>query len=153
MKNKSWEDSEPVLLRYVTGLRRRVRGDYLEIGEQQEDMGVDPDPEDINPQHEDPDDLEAAQPPLDSSDDEASDDELTTLEDAMPDNFEVAPMPTEEQLAFRSESAESVVGLGIIVNWAGVGWIRGTITTANQDGRRKVQGYRKRVACFGAGIR
>ena len=49
-------------------------------------------------------------------------------------------MPTAEQLEFRNKAAESVVGLDILMNWAGVGWMAGKITEANRDGRKKVNG-------------
>ena len=96
-----------------------------------------------------PDDEEdaASEAALDSSDDEGSDDELIALADVMPENFEVAPIPTVEQLTFRSELEESLVGLNIIVNWTGVGWIAGEITKANHDGRKKSVAYPQTLSC------
>lgn len=144
VKNKTWSATEEVLLRYFTGLRRRVRGDYLDTEEPEADeAAVEPEPDDTNPpREEDSSDEEAAadEPALDSSDEEDSDDELTPLQAVMPEGFEVAGIPTPEQLAFRSEYSESLVGLDVATNWAGVGWIAGTITMANHDGRKKING-------------
>ena len=43
-------------------------------------------------------------------------------------------------MLFRSEAGLGLVGITLIRNWAGVGWIAGTITEANRDRRKKVNG-------------
>ena len=52
VKNKSFADSEPVLLRYFRGLRRRLQLD-AEAEPPEMDDGVESEPEDINPLRED----------------------------------------------------------------------------------------------------
>ena len=53
MKNKTWQDSEEVLLRYFTGLRMRLQfegGGYNALQQGAEEYEERPDPEDENPE-------------------------------------------------------------------------------------------------------
>ena len=145
-KNKTWADTEPILLRYLTTLRRRLQLDSTEgqqLTEEEQDA-VEPEPDDVNPPLEE---LGADGEKSDCSDDAALDsedeheegDELISLEDAMPSGYEISSPPLEEQLVFRSERAVELVGRGLLFNWAAVGWLLGEITAANSDARRKIK--------------
>jgi hypothetical protein len=145
-KNKTWADTEPILLRYLRTLRRRLQLDSTE-GQQltrEEQDAVEPEPDDVSPALEE---LAAAEEESDCSDDAALDsedeheegDELISLEEAMPSGYEISPPPLEEQLMFRGERAVELVGRRLLFNWAAVGWLEGEITAANTDARRKIK--------------
>lgn len=145
-KNKTWADTEPILLRYLRTLRRRLQLDSTE-GQpltEEEEGAVEPEPDDVNPPLEDlgaaaeESDGEAAVE-LDSEDEYEEGDELISLEAAMPTGYEVSPPPLAEQLVFRSERAVELVGRRLLFNWAAVGWLEGEITAANTDARRKIK--------------
>ena len=122
-KNKTWSQTEPVLLRYFAGLRRRLQlSDPPIIGGgetngEEPDPGEEPEPEDVDPGFEGEHEL----------DDEDDDDE--ELEAALKDapaglRFAETP-PTPEQLAFSSSEdspANELVGRYILFHWNVVGW-------------------------------
>ena len=132
-KNKTWADSEPVLLRYLRGLRKRLQLDdaiddelmpplAVESGEESE-------PEDVDPGRE-PEEREEL---LDSSDDEDPDDVLIELAAALPTGYQVGPPPEAEQLGYKHARGEELVGRPILFNWKAVGWCSGTIQNINAD--------------------
>ena len=141
-KNKSWSDSEPILLRFLAGLRKRMQLDDTDAHADLDDAGVESEPEDINPEAEVAEDQDAEQP-LDSSDEEQDKDDtiiLITLAAVLPKDYTIAPTPSTEQVTFRNEHAGELVDKKIIFNWAGYGWSVGTITGANTDKRKKYKG-------------
>ena len=140
-KNKTWSDSEPVLVRYLQTLRRRLQLDAPE--EQQEglqdslDEGEEPEPEDVDPGREPEqgdDNL------IDSSDDEDPNDILVTLTAATPTGYQVGPTPDAEQLEYKHSRGEELIDKLILFNWTAVGWCAGTIQNTNTDGRKKIKG-------------
>ena len=145
-KNKTWADTEPILLRYLRTLRRRLQFDSAEgqpLTEEEQDA-VDPEPDDVNPPLEElgAEDAEGEGSDvadLDSEDEHEEGDQLISLEEAMPSGYEVSTPPLEEQLVFRSERAAELVGFRLLFNWAAVGWLEGVITAANTDARRKIK--------------
>ena len=140
VKNKTWAETEPVLLRYFRSLRKRLQlEDNDEALTSAEDDGEEPEPEDINPPFEEDEERQAGEDALDSDDDAEADDVLVTLEAAMPSGFKVAAAPSAEQLEFKSAQAQELVGQLIVFNWAAVGWCKGNITSANTDGRVKMK--------------
>lgn len=138
-KNKTWADTEPILIRYLRTLRKRLQldddGEELTLPEYN---GEEPEPEDVNPEREE-EEQEAEEEPLDSEDDAEDGDELMTLQAVMPEGFKVAEAPSEAQLEFKGAQAEELVGRIIIFNWAAVGWCKGVITSTNRDGRVKMK--------------
>ena len=141
-KNKTWADTEPILIRYFKTLRRRLQLEdetLLEeiVAETWDDE--EPEPEDVNPQLEEDDGREVVEEPLDSEDDGDDDDLLVTLQAVMPDKFKVGSAPPAEQLVFKSAQGQQLVGRTILFNWAAVGWCKGEITSANTDGRVKMK--------------
>ena len=141
VKNKTWEESEPVLLRYLAGLRKRlqlVAPIELEGGGGGEE-GEEPEPPDEDPGWEpDPKDPDAPPlPELDSEDEPDEDDELVTLTDAVSAGMQVAAPPETELLEYKSAAGAALVGRSLIFNWVGIGWCAGTIESAEKDGRRK----------------
>ena len=121
-------------MRYFSTLRRRLQPDGAtnEVVEPVEDA-MEPEPDAVNPTHEESDHL-------DSSDDEDSEDRLTSIEDATPTGFKVKELPPEaEQLVYKGERAQEMVGKSILFNWRGVGWCDGVITLCNVDGRVKMK--------------
>ena len=138
-KNKTWADTEPILIRYFKTLRRRLQleGDELQDAETWADE--EPEPDDVNPQLEDDDGREVVEEPLDSEDDAEDDDSLVKLQAVMPDGFKVASAPSATQLEFKSSHAQELVGRSILFNWAAVGWCKGEIASANTDGRVKMK--------------
>ena len=141
-KNKTWADTEPILIRYFKTLRRRLQLEdetLLEeiVAETWDDE--EPEPEDVNPQLEEDDGREVVEEPLDSEDGGDDDDLLVTLQAVMPDKFKVGSAPPAEQLVFKSAQGQQLVGRTILFNWAAVGWCKGEITSANTDGRVKMK--------------
>ena len=143
VKNKSFADSEPVLLRYFQGLRRRLQLD-AEAEPPEMDDGVESEPEDINPLPEDEDYQRAAISTLDSSDDEEDEAQLITLESALVSGMRVAPPPPLEQLEFKSLAAKELKERLILYNWPGLGWCAGRIRRPSADKNKlvKVNGER-----------
>ena len=94
-KNKTFADSEPVLLRYFATLRKRLQTDELTPDEVW--VGVEAEPEDINPEPE-PAPCRGGGNGLDSSDDETDDEtQLHTFASTLPSGMRVAPPPTKVQ--------------------------------------------------------
>lgn len=84
--------------------------------------GVEPEPEDVNPELEDrgdgvPDPQAVQLDQLDSEDDADDDDILISLQDALPSGFKVAEAPSPEQLQFKGARAQELVGRCILFNW------------------------------------
>ena len=137
VKNKQWADTEPVLLRYFSTLRRRLQLDdgaanNVAADTEQEDA-EEPEPDDVNPTRE-------GEAELDSSDDEDADDSLISAEMAMPDGFKLSEiMPQAEQLLYKGARAKELIGKSILFNWRGVGWVDGNIVRCNTDGRVKMK--------------
>lgn len=155
-KNKTWADTEPILLRYFSTLRRRLQLDDVAppqgldetLGEE---SGEEPEPEDINPQMEEADSSEDGElAALDSSDDDEPGDSLIALAAALlPTGYQVGSPPEAVLLEYKSTSGLELVGRLIAFNWVAVGWSVGTITSPNIDGRRKVKvGDEKLVGNF-----
>ena len=115
-KNKTWADSEPVLLRYLRGLRRRLQLDTSE--EQQEGLleveGVESEPEGVDPGREPTESDEAI---LDSSDDEDPGDVLVALTTALLMGYEASVLPEAAQLEYKSILGQELVGRLILSNW------------------------------------
>jgi hypothetical protein len=126
VKNKSFADSEPVLLKYFRGLRRRLQLEaHDEAPPPESDEGEELEPEDVNPEREDDEDVVGCgqgDSTLDSSDDETNEAELFTFESALGEGLRVAPAPTPEQLEFKHASAKELKDKVIVYNWAGFGW-------------------------------
>eukprot|EP00966_Prymnesium_polylepis_P150328 3472461-Prymnesium_polylepis.2 len=57
----------------------------------------------------------------------------------MPSGFQVADPPSEELLEYKGEHGPELVGHRLLFNWAAVGWMEGTLTAVNTDGRFKVK--------------
>jgi hypothetical protein len=140
-KNKTWADTEPVLMRYLRALRKRLQlNDDGEELTPPESGGEEPEPEDVNPAREDEDEEQGAEEaPLDSEDEGEDDDVLVTLAQAMPSGYTVGPPPPSEVLEYKGAQAGELVERIILFNWAGVGWSEGHITRANTDGRIKMK--------------
>ena len=136
VKNKTWEQSEPVILRFLATLRKRLQLDALERYEReadQNDDAVESEPEDENPPREE-EDVVRDLPPLDSSDDEASNaGDLTTFESVLPAGMRAAPLPTAAQLEFKNEAGKQLKGRQIMYNWTGLGWWLGDIRRPSGD--------------------
>ena len=150
-KNKSFADSQPVLENWFKVLRRRLQLDADDPDAAPNDAGVESEPEDINPEHEDtedPDPLHHGDDPLDSEDDSADEGMLVTLEMAMPSGRKIADKPTVEHVTFRDTHAGELVDKQIVYNWKGVGWVAGTITKAVKDGRVKNNGEQVNFVAF-----
>lgn len=139
VKNKTFADSEPVLLRYFQGLRRRLQ---LDADEVQADVGdfVEPEPDDVNPQAEE---LEVGahenENELDSSDDEDDEDKLITFESALVSGMRVAPPPTLLQLEFKSLAGKELKDKVVLYNWIGLGWCAGSIRRQSADKNKLVK--------------
>ena len=103
-------------------------------------------PEDLAPEREDEMGVAgAADPPLDSSDDEPDDDsELTTFESALPAGMCMADAPLPAQLEFKNLAGKELQGKAIMYNWVGLGWWAGQIKrpSADKSKLRKVDGER-----------
>ena len=122
-KNKTWSQTEPVLLRYFAGLRRRLQlSDPPIIGGgetngEEPDPGEEPEPEDVDPGFE-------GEHELDDEDDD--DEELEAAPKDAPAGLRFAETPpTPEQLAFSSSEdspANELVGRYILFHWNVVGW-------------------------------
>ena len=124
-KNKTWEQTEPVLLCYFRGLRRRLQlSDPPITGSGGETNGEEPEPEDVDPGFEV--DAEDAEDALDDEDDGDGDDELEAAQKEVPTGMRFAETPpTPEQLAFSSSEvspADELVGRNILFHWNIVGW-------------------------------
>ena len=95
VKNKTWEQSEVVIVRFLTTLRKRLQLDALERYESEREQlqgndAVESEPEDENPPREE-EAVVRELPPLDSSDDQASDaGDLTTFESVLPAGMRAA---------------------------------------------------------------
>jgi hypothetical protein len=142
-KNKTWADTEPILLRYFRTLRKRLQPldndgeEELTLPQPDEE---EPEPEDVNPQLDDDDDeRQVEEEALDSDDDAEDDDVLVTVEQAMPSGFKVGPPPPAELLEYKGARAGELVDRNILFNWAGTGWAVGCITHPNTDGRRQIK--------------
>ena len=137
VKNKTWAETEPVLLRYFSTLRKRLQLDGADELPPDDELEPEAEPEDL--------DVEVVAPDGafdDSSDDEDPADELVSLETAIPAGFKVAELPNGSDmdlLVYKGERAEELVGRTIIFNWRGVGWVDGKITRPNTDGRVKLK--------------
>ena len=84
VKNKSWADSEPVLLRYFVGLRKRLQIENEdEPLEGDEYDGEELEPDDDNPEQVDDPDMQGGGV-LEDEDDPDEDDQLITIEQALP---------------------------------------------------------------------
>ena len=138
-KNKTWADTEPILIRYFKTLRRRLQLEDDELQEEEMWANEEPEPDDVNPQLEEDDGREVVEEPLDSEDDGEDDDLLVKLQAVMLDGFKVASAPSAAQLEFKSSHAQELVGRCILFNWAAVGWCKGEIVSANTDGRVKMK--------------
>ena len=142
VKNKRWEDTEPVLLRYFAGVRKRVRGEDW-VPPPQTDQ-VEPEPPDENPEPELEGDAaeDGAEDDtlvvLDEEDNAVEDDELQAFE--MPEAGVISPAPSEEELEFKNPAGLRLMGRTIYFNWAAIGWCAGDIMATNTDGRKKVKG-------------
>ena len=145
VKNKTFADSEPVLLRYFRGLRRRLQFDASEV-EPEESQLVEPEPDDFNPEREEEDCVGgAADQQLDSSDDEDDEDKLLTFESALISGMRVASAaPPQMQLEFKSVAAKELKDKVILYNWIGLGWCAGRIRRPSFDKNKlvKVDGER-----------
>ena len=128
-KNKTWAETEPVLLRYFATLRRRLQLTVTDSGETNgegsgETNGEEAEPEDINPGFEELDGEELALDDEDDGDDD--DDELEAAPKEAPAGMRFAESPpTPEQLAFSSSeasAADELVGRCILFHWNVVGW-------------------------------
>ena len=87
----------------------------------------------------------AAEPPLDSSDDEPDEDlELTTFESVLPAGMCIAGAPLPAQLEFKNLAGKELQGKDIMYNWVGLGWWAGKIKRPSGDKSklRKVDGER-----------
>ena len=137
-KNKTWADTEPVLLRYLAGLRRRLQlsdppvtgetngetndGETNGEGNDDETNGEELEPPDVNPPFEEQDEGDDC---LDEEDDDDDDDEVDPAPKEAPEGFRfVETPPTPEQLAFSKEAspADELVGRYILFHWNVVGW-------------------------------
>ena len=141
-KNKTWADTEPILLRYFSTLRRRLQLDDVAPPHQLDDVappqgldetlgeesGEEPEPEDINPQMEEADRSEDGElAALDSSDDDEPGDSLIALAAALlPTGYQVGSPPEAVLLEYKSTSGLELVGRLIAFNWVAVGWSVGT---------------------------
>jgi hypothetical protein len=137
-KNKSWEDAEPVLLRYFATLRKRLQGGVGDSGEGPHFNQVEPEPEDINPVREAEDsdiddggeDVDAMM--LDEEEEDMPDGDLDEVHPKEPPaGFQFASSPPlAEQLAFSKDAsaADELVDQKVLFNWGSVGWLDGTIT-------------------------
>jgi hypothetical protein len=137
-KNKTWADTEPILIRYFKALRRRLQLEDDDVAAETWDE-EEPEPDDVNAQLEEDDGREVVEEALDSEDDGDDDDLLVTLRAVVPDGFKVASAPPAEQLVFKSAQAQQLVGRSLLFNWAAVGWCKGEITSPNTDGRVKMK--------------
>ena len=145
VKNKVFADSEPVLLRYFRGLRRRLQLDVGDEG-QELDEGVELEPEDVNPERDDAEQGSGAVgDTLDSEDDEVDEAELFSFELALGDGKRVLPPPPPEQLEFKHEAAKELKEKEILYNWMGFGWCAGRIRRPSGDKNKlvKVDGERR----------
>ena len=85
VKNKTWAATEPVLLRYFTGLRKRLQlGNENGAHEGEEYEDEEPEPDDVNPEPEDETDTQEGRLMLDDEDDPDEDDELHSIQQALP---------------------------------------------------------------------
>uniref|UniRef100_A0A7S0LRZ1 C2H2-type domain-containing protein n=1 Tax=Coccolithus braarudii TaxID=221442 RepID=A0A7S0LRZ1_9EUKA len=135
VKNKSWAQSEPVLLRYLGGLRKRLRGaDWVQPSPNDEE---EPEPEDVNPEREEAE-SRGEQAILDDEDDADPDDELITF--ALPAGCSIAPPPTALQLEYKSAVGSELIGRVICFNWAAIGLVRGEDHTREHRWPCQVQG-------------
>ena len=136
VKNKTWADTEPVLMRYLTGLRKRLQ--FEEDPMHEEEDGVEPEPEDEDPEVEEEERVGDVDP-LDSASDDSDVDnnettvELTTFDEAMPDGMCAAPVPSESQLEFKNAAGKELKDMCILYNWDKLGWWVGRIKRANGD--------------------
>jgi hypothetical protein len=152
-KNKTWVETEPVLLRYFSTLRRRLQLSDGELSDdRQSDQGTEPEPADVDPGFiDEAEGVEREEPALDSSDEEDADDILVNVSDAMPDGYRVMPPPSNEQLEFKGERAVELVDCMLLFNWTAIGWVAGRIVSANIDGRRTVKvqsiGFKQELVC------
>ena len=152
VKNKTWADTEPVLLRYFTGLRKRLQLQDTSGGDDADEPtdSVEPEPEDLNPDFE-VEEQENQEAPLDSSDDEEVGDTPCSFADAMPANFVQAALPpTQEMLQFSpqaSTAADELVDRWILYMWPAVGWCAGRISARNSNYRitKKLDGVMEKV--------
>ena len=132
-KNKTWAETEPVLLRYFATLRRRLQLEAPD-GQAPTYEGEEEEPEDVNPvlepQQEEAEDT--AELPLDSSDDEDQEDVLITAEAALPAGYRWALPPDAEALEYKHAQGAQLVARLILFNWKAVGWCAGVIKGVNQ---------------------
>ena len=142
-KNKTFADSEPVLIRYFQGLRRRLQLDVNDEGQVPDD-GEESEPEDLNPERDEGEQGTAGGDYLDSSDDENDTSKLITFESALVSNMRVAPPPPAEQLEFKNTSSKELKDRVILYNWTGFGWAAGRIRRPSGDKNKlvKVDGAR-----------
>ena len=148
VKNKTFADSEPVLLRYFRGLRRRLQLDADGVVQEPEE-GEEPEPEDINPQPEGDgvgEHCATGDNVLDSTDDEDDEAQLFTFESALGNGMRVSESPpSEEQLEFKHAAAKELKDKLILYNWSGLGWCAGHIRRPSGDKSKlvKVDGERR----------
>ena len=59
---------------------------------------------------------------------------------ALPEGYQIAASPTDEELDPWAEASGRLVGMRISYNWPGMGWVLGTIKASNRDRRYTVTG-------------
>ena len=139
VKNKTWEQSEPVILRFLATLRKRLQLGDNQLQDNEVEVESEPEPEDENPAREEEEVL-GDERPLDSSDDEASNPgDLITFEDTLPASMRAAPLPPLKQLEFKHASAQELKGRAIMYNWTGTGWWLGKIRRPSADKNKMVK--------------
>ena len=148
-KNKTWEQSEPVVLRFLTGMRKRLQLTPGEAPAPQENAGssdIESEPEDTNPERaDDEDEIRRDLAPLDLGDSSDSDcGDLPTFESVLPPGAKIASPPSDEQLEFKNTAAIALKGRSILYNWCGLGWWHGSVTRPNGDKGKfvKIDGVR-----------
>ena len=145
-KNKTWTATEPILIRYWVGLRKRLQLEAPPDALPDVPLDVEPEPEDVNPPAEE-EEVEGDEDPLDDDDDPEEEDDLVAFVACMPQGYKVAMAPPKEQLECRAVHANELVGRLILFNWAAVGWCQGVITHSNTDGRAKVKVGDQNMMC------
>ena len=130
-----------MLLRYFTGLRRRLQLDDEALAPEEVQEQVEPEPEDINPERIEepgPEDLDDDHV-LDSSDDEIDENELITFESVLPPGMRVAAPPSAPQLEFKNAAGKELKDKSMMYNWPGLGWCAGWIRRPSGDKNKLLQ--------------